>query len=82
MEILRKLRAHQLLDPLHRFHNRIVEIVNDGNPKTTLEELNHRVSADETGTTGDQDRLVRGHHFFESIETKHRKRDREFAEQR
>lgn len=59
IEILRKLRTNKFTNTVHSCYNRIIEIINNGNSKTALKKLKHRVSADETRTTGDQDLLGR-----------------------
>lgn len=79
IEILRKLRTNKFTNTVHSCYNRIIEIINNGNSKTTLKKLKHRVSADETRTTGDQDLLGRWNHFLDWNE---REREREIQRRR
>jgi hypothetical protein len=59
LEFLRELVADQIPNPLNGFRNRIIEIINDRNPKSLFEKLNHGVRANETGSTCHQNRLLR-----------------------
>lgn len=56
-QIQRELGPHQVPNPKHRFHNRIVEIVDDRNLEPLLEQLDHRVGANEPRPAGHQNRL-------------------------
>ena len=58
-EILIELGPHQVPNPIDHFHNRIVEIVDDRNPKSLVAKLNYRVGANEPRSAGHQNR----HHF-------------------
>lgn len=64
-KILRKVRTNDFTNTVHCFHNGVIEVIDDGNVKAVVEELNHRVSADETGTAGNKYLLRRSHHSLE-----------------
>ena len=62
-KILRTLRADQITNPINSFGDGIIKIVDDRNPKAFIEKLNRSVRANETGSSGNQNRLFRESHF-------------------
>lgn len=59
LEVFGEVRANDFTDTVDGFHAGIIEIVDDGDMEAVMEKLNHRVSADEAGTAGDQNLLLR-----------------------
>lgn len=62
-ELLRKLRPHQVPNPINRLRDGIVEIVNDGNPKPFIKKLDNGVRANEPGPAGYQNSFLRRRHL-------------------
>lgn len=48
-----ELGAHQVPNPIDSLNDGVVEVVDDGDGESLVEELNHRVAADEARPAGD-----------------------------
>lgn len=69
-EFLGELRTHELSNPIDGLGDRVVEIVDDGDPEPIFQELNHGVGANETSPTGHKNGLSRRTHFTNSAKVR------------
>lgn len=65
MEFPRELSTDQVPDPLNSLQNRVIEVVDNPNRESLTQQLYHSVSADESGTTGDENRPIVQRHCLE-----------------
>lgn len=67
MEFPRELSTDQVPDPLNSLQNRIIKVVDNPNRESLTQQLYHSVSADESGTTGDENRPIVQRHCLEKM---------------
>lgn len=55
-EVVGKVRTDKTANPVNGFDDGVVEVVDNGNPETLFEKLEHRVGSDEARPTRHQNR--------------------------
>lgn len=75
VEIVRQGRADKFANPINSFNNRIGKIVEDGDPKPIVKQLDDGVGSDESSSAGDQNRVLQRPHC-QDLAAEMRERDR------
>lgn len=66
VELLGEMRTNELPNPVDGFDNRVVEVIDDRDLKTFLQELNNGMRPDESSTASDKNVLLHRRTHIES----------------